>query len=164
MVENTGNFDIRSLDPFDSSDVDAFMQILRSPGVRRWVVDVPGIDTWQQIYDYASAWKNGETRILFVGSKKGEIQGYAYFFPTGITDGALEMTYAKKPGAKSGKMAELVKQSVLKLKERLGFLEDIKILAKIDPENIKSINVAKKAGFEYAGDSIWQLNWEKVSC
>lgn len=158
----SGNLEVGNVDPFNTSDVEALRQILRSSNLRRWVEYSPGNDTWEAISDWANAEKRGEKEALFVGRKNGEIQGYVYFYPSEITDGALEMTYAKRPGTEPGQMSDLLKQSSLKVREKFGNGGQMRIVCEIDPENRRSIEVAKKAGFEYAGEKVWEINWDKM--
>lgn len=163
---------IRFMDATNPEDVKHMQAILRSPEIQRWMEDVDDTNK-QMLMEWASEHKRGKG-ILFAisGSSKltnlsetGNIQGFVYFYPSKTAESALEISYAKRPGAESGQIASGVRQACIEAARMFNERNEIgkpqtRIVAEIDPENRGSVAVVKSAGFRYVGDKVWELEWD----
>lgn len=160
------NVEIRPVNPNNTSDLDAIQKILRSPKVQFFMDRVENT-SYGEIINWANKGRS-ENSFLFALATEGKVKGFIYFYPSDIVQDAMEVSYAKDPDSKIDNLPIHLQKACLMVSSSLGEFNvsqklSTKIVAEIEPENTRSIVVAKKAGFEYGGERIWQLNWNKIN-
>lgn len=162
---NKGNFEIRLVDPQNTIDLDSIQKILRSPGVQHFMdnVDVTSRD---EIIHWANEGQS-ENSFLFALSRGAKVKGFIYFYPSSVVEGALEISGAKSPDSRPEYIPDILKKACIKVSELLGEFDGVtkpltRIVAEIEPNNRRAIEVVKRSSFEYVGEKVWELNWNKV--
>lgn len=160
-----GDLELRFVDPRNTNDLDSIQMILRSPAVQFFMDNVEDTSR-QEIVNWAN---EGQTKnsFLFALSKGDKIEGFIYFYPSDVVEGAMEISGAKSPDAHPGYIPAILKKACLKVSGLLGEFDGTtkpltKIVAEIEPDNWRSREVVKRSGFEYVGEKIWELNWDKI--
>lgn len=174
--KNGETFEVRFFNADSFFDLRDLREIVQSPGVQSWMSSVRNMShkhyrRWMEeqgignqfLLAIAGAVSSGETEI------KPEIErvhGFVYFYPSEDFQGALDVSYAKRPGAPSGLMAPALREACKLVREKMGLV--VTLVAEIEKGNEASIVVVEKAGFvktrgfDREGNGIWTLDWSKV--
>ena len=157
--------ELRFIDPQKPKDLDSIQKILRSPAVQLFMDNIEDTSR-QEVIDWANEGKN-ENSFLFALSRDNEIEGFIYFYPSDVVEGAMEISGAKSPDSKPGYIPAILRNACFKVSKLLGEFDGTKkpltrIVAEIEPDNWRAVEVVKRSGFEYEGNKIWELNWEKI--
>lgn len=175
-MDGTGNtfskdgqdFEVRFFDPKNFFDLRDLREIVQSPGVQQWMSSVRNM-THKQYGKWMSEQGKDNNCLFAIADSKEEktaikrVHGFIYFYPSEIMRGAIEVSYAKRPGAPGGLTAPALKISSKLLKKISG--NEPKVLAEIERSNEASIVVIEKAGFvkyrnfDRHGNGLWILDW-----
>jgi RimJ/RimL family protein N-acetyltransferase len=79
----------------------------------------------------------------------------------------MEISDAKSPDSRPEYIPGIIKKACLKVSRLLGEFDGVtepltRIVAEIEPNNRRAIGIVKRSGFEYVGEKVWELNWNKV--
>ncbi|KKS93255.1 MAG: hypothetical protein UW68_C0006G0027 [Candidatus Collierbacteria bacterium GW2011_GWB1_44_6] len=173
--KNEKTYEVRFFDENSFFDLRDLREIVQSPGVQSWMSSVRNMT-----HKHYGKWmrERGEgNNFLFAiaGADPSEdtqgesgvqrIHGFIYFYPSDKLHGAIEISYAKRPGAPGGLISSAVKIGCQLVKERVG---EIKIMGEIEKSNLPSIVAIEKAGFvktrdfDRYGNGYWTLDWKKL--
>jgi RimJ/RimL family protein N-acetyltransferase len=169
--KNGQTFEVRFFDASSFFDLRDLREIVQSPGVQSWMTSVRNMS-----HKHYGKWMNekGEGyNFLFAiagaDADRPEIQrvhGFIYIYPSELTLGALEVSYAKRPGAPGGLITPALRVAYRVVKETMQ--REPRIIAEIERGNEASIIAIERAGFvktrdfDRYGNGIWTLDWEKI--
>ena len=169
--KNGQTFEVRFFDANSFFDLRDLREIVQSPGVQQWMASVRNMS--HKHYGKWMSEQGQENNFLFAiagtDSDRPEIQrvhGFVYIYPSELRRNALEVSYAKRPGAPGGLISPALKEACKTVKEKMGIV--VTIVAEIERGNDASISAIEKAGFvktrdfDRYGNAIWTLDWEKV--
>ncbi len=166
--KNGQKFEVRFFDSNSFFDLRDLREIVQSPGVQQWMSSVRNMT-----HKHYGKWMNEkgqDDNFLFaIAGNEGadsiiqKVHGFIYVYPSDIMRGALEVSYAKRPGAPSGLVAPALKLSAEMIRKIKG--DEPKILAEIERGNEASIVAIEKAGFvkyrnfDREGNAVWIFDW-----
>lgn len=172
------DFVVRFFDCENSHDLRDLVLTIESPEVQRWMDDVDGMN-----FVHYRRWmdKKGENdEFLFaIADRRSEnmeenrVHGFVFVYPSKIQDGALEISFAKRPGAPSGLITPAIEVVCQYIYEHLSekkpwVVPGLAIFADIERANVPSIKVVERAGFklisgsERSKNSLWVRGVEGV--
>jgi hypothetical protein len=94
------------------------------------------------------------------------VHGFIYIYPSELVRGALEVSYAKRPGAPGGLISPALPEACRLVREKMGLV--VTIVAEIERGTEASIVAIEKAGivktrgFDRQGNALWTLDWSKL--
>ena len=162
---------VRFFDPDSLSDLAGLKEITTSKGVRKWMTDIYGVK--HKHYKMWMREQGKHNEFLFAVADSERVWGFVYIYPSELIRGRLEISYAKAENGPAGIMVKGV-QNACKLvadyifDKRPGKKNPPIIIGEIEKDNVPSIKVIEKAGFEQIrkfdedDNGVWQLNWEKI--
>lgn len=169
--KNGYQFEVRFFDADSFFDLRDLREIVQSPGVQSWMSSVRNMT-----HKHYRKWmeeRGRENHFLFaiagVDSERPDIQrihGFVYFYPSEDFRGAIDVSYAKRPGAPGGLITPALREACKIVREKMGLV--VTIVAEIEKENEASIAAIEKAGFvktrnfDKHGNGIWTLDWSKI--
>ncbi len=169
--KNGQEYLVRFFNPDSFFDLRDLREIVQSPGVQSWMSSVRNMS-----HKHYRKWmlENGEgNQFLWAISETKmdesdgrRVHGFIYFYPSEDFKGAIDVSYAKRPGAPAGLIAPALKESCKLVREKMGLVTTM--VAEIERGNEASIVVIEKAGFiktrgfDRQGNGIWTLDWTKV--
>lgn len=164
-------YEVRFFDANSFFDLRDLREIVQSPGVQSWMTSVQNMS-----HKHYGKWMNekgeGNNFLLAIAgtdTDRPEIQrvhGFIYLYPSELTRGALEVSYAKRPGAPGGLITPALREACLLVREKMGLV--VTIVGEIERVNVASIVAIEKAGFvktrdfDRHGNGIWTLDWTKI--
>lgn len=169
--KNGDQYEVRFFDADSFFDLKDLREIVQSPGVQSWMSSVKNMS-----HKHYRKWmeERGEgNHFLFAiagtDSERPEIQkihGFVYFYPSELVRGAIDISYAKRPGAPGGLITPAVREACKLVREKMGIV--VSIVAEIERVNEASIVAIEKAGFvrtkgfDKHGNGIWSLDWDRI--
>lgn len=174
--KNGETFEVRFFDADSFFDLRDLREIVQSPGVQSWMASVRNMS-----HKHYRRWmeeRGSENHFLFAiagadpskdthgGLQIQRVHGFVYFYPSEDFRGALDVSYAKRPGAPGGLITPALIQACKLVREKMGLV--VTIVAEIERWNDASILAIEKAGFvktrgfDREGNGIWTLDWSKI--
>ena len=169
--KNGQNFVVRFFDANSFFDLRDLREIVQSPGVQEWMSSVRNM-THKQYSKWMNEQGKDNNYLLAIAGTEADrpgiqkVHGFIYFYPSEIIRGALEVSYAKRPGAPGGLIAPAMKVAAGMVRKIAG--NEPKVLAEIERSNEASIVAIEKAGFvkyrnfDRYGNALWILEWKMV--
>ncbi len=170
--KNGQTYEVRFFDAKSFFDLRDLREIVQSPGVQSWMTSVRNMS-----HKHYGKWMNekgeGNNFMLAIAgadTERPEIQrvhGFIYIYPSELVRGALEVSYAKRPGAPGGLISPALQEACRLVREKMGLV--VTIVAEIERENMASIVAIEKAGFvrtkdfDRHGNALWTLDWSKLA-
>jgi len=164
-------YSVRFFDTDSFFDLRDLREIVQSPGVQSWMTSVRNMT-----HKHYRKWmeeRGRENHFLFAiagaDTERPEIQrvqGFVYFYPSEDFRGAIDVSYAKRPGAPGGLITPALREACKIVRERMGLV--VTIVAEIERGNEASIAAIEKAGFvktrnfDKHGNGIWTLDWTRL--
>lgn len=169
-------YEVRFFDADSFFDLRDLREIVQSPGVQSWMTSVRNMT-----HKHYRKWmeeRGSENCFLFAiagpdqatlaqgGFGVQRIHGFVYFYPSEDFRGAIDVSYAKRPGSPGGLISPAVSEACKIVREKMGIV--VTIVAEIERGNDASIATIEKAGFvktrnfDKHGNGIWTLDWSKI--
>ncbi|HBC44556.1 MAG: hypothetical protein UX08_C0029G0007 [Candidatus Collierbacteria bacterium GW2011_GWB1_45_35] len=161
--KNGQTFEVRFFDADSFFDLRDLREIVQSPGVQVWMASVRNMS-----HKHYRKWmeERGENHHFLFAIADTRVHGFVYLYPSEEFGGALDVSYAKRPGAPGGLITPALVEACKLVRDRMGSLP--KMVAEIERENQTSIVAIEKAGFvkmrdfDRYGNGIWTLDWGKI--
>jgi len=164
-------YTVRFFDEDSDKDLQDLKNIVNTPGVKKWMTSVHGMKHMHFRQWMAEQGKNNE--FLFAVDDGKTVHGFVYIYPSELIRGRLEVSYAKGAGSPSGLTTPALVNSCRIVRDHIFSKRPNKknppmIIAEIEEDNIPSIKVVEKAGFEMIrkfdkdDNGVWMLNWENI--
>ena len=163
---------VRYFDCEDNYDLRDLILTVESPEVQRWMDNVNDLN-FVNYRKWMDEKGEGDRFLYAIADPKdansdSRVHGFVYIYPNVGHEGALEVSYAKRPGAPAGLTSPALSTACSMvtdyLKERNPLrLHDLKFVAEIERDNVASIKVVEKIGFKRVGefDSKNEAFWVK---
>lgn len=167
---------IRFFNSRDRRDLNELVQIAENPETQKWMNSVHDMTYWNY-RDWMNETGQDNTYLFAIAdphdSPEPRIHGFIYIYPSLISEGRLEISFAKQPGAPSGLITPAIETVLSYLhdyfsRKKPWLLPSMKILAEIERDNVPSIKVTEKAGFKMIrdfdedGNAIWARKLDSV--
>src|SRR3989344_6305844 len=155
-------YSVRFFDADSFFDLRDLREIVQSPGVQEWMASVRNMS-----HKHYRKWmeERGENNHFLFAIADTRVHGFVYLYPSEEFGGALDVSYAKRPGAPGGLITPALVEACKLVRDRMGSLP--KMGAEIERGNQTSIVAIEKAGFvkmrdfDRYGNGIWTLDWGK---
>lgn len=169
--KNGEKYEVRFFDADSFFDLRDLREIVQSPGVQSWMSSVRNMTHkhYRKWMEERGAENHFLLAIAGADPHMSEIQrihGFIYFYPSEDFRGAIDVSYAKRPGAPGGLIAPALIQACKIVREKMGLV--VTIVAEIERDNEASIAACEKAGFvktrgfDKEGNGIWTLDWTRI--
>lgn len=177
-IVTTGKFEkdgqlysVRFFDADSFFDLKDLREIVQSPGVQSWMSSVRNMSHKHYRKWMEETGKENNFLFAIAGTdiERPDIQrvhGFVYFYPSEDFRGAIDVSYAKRPGATGGLITPALREACKIVRERMGLV--VTIVAEIERGNSASIVAIEKVGFvktrnfDKYGNGIWTLDWAKI--